>query len=235
MADPSEWFRRLTPARAREQFLNRVNRFRAIFLPEPYRLVMPYTMVGLKRLKVLNYLVRKIDELRVAGDVVECGTCNGGSGAILAQVACQSPMSRHTWLMDSFEGLPPPVEADGAQAAEYNGLCRGSEEQVRLVLKRTGVSEDAVTLVKGWFEQTVPTVPIEKIALIHIDADWYESVRLVLENLYDRVEVGGFVVIDDYGYWQGCQRAVDEFLAKRGIEVKLAGIDGTGVHFKKPG
>jgi O-methyltransferase len=234
MAGPNEWFRRVTPAGSREQFLKTVNRFRGMFLPEPYCSVLPYTMVGLKRLKLLNRLVHRIDEIRIAGDVVECGTCNGGSGAILAQVACRSPMARHTWLMDSFEGLPFPGEHDGAQATEYVQLCRGSEEQVRLILKRTGVGEDAVTLVKGWFEQTVPMLPAHKIALLHIDADWYESVRVVLEHLYERVVPDGFVVIDDYGYWQGCRRAVDEFLSCREIDVSLIDIDRIGAYFQKP-
>ena len=73
-----------------------------------------------------------------------------------------------------------------------------------------------------------------RIALLHIDADWYESVKLVLERLYDRVSPGGFVVLDDYGYWEGCRRAWSEFWAGRGPAAELVDVDGVGAYFQKP-
>jgi hypothetical protein len=105
---------------------------------------------------------------------------------------------------------------------------------VQEVLRRCQVPAEQVTIVKGWFEETVPSLPVERIALLHIDADWYDSVKLVLEHLYDRVSPGGYVILDDYGYWEGCRRACHEFLDRRGIQVTLTHIDGIGVYFKKP-
>jgi O-methyltransferase len=206
----------------------------ALFLPEPYRSVLPYTMVGIKRLQTLDRLVRQVDEQGVGGDVVECGTCNGGSAAILARVACRSPLGRHTWLLDSFAGLPPASDRDGAMALEYTGLCRGQADQVREVLRRVGVPEQAATLVRGWFHETLPTLAVERVALLHIDADWYDSVTVCLEHLYDRVQPGGFVVFDDYGYWEGCRRAWHNFATARGLQVALTPVDGIGVYFQKP-
>ena len=218
----------------RELLGYQLNRARALLLPEPYRTVMPYTMVELPRLRKLHELVHKNDELAIKGDVVECGTYNGGSGALLAKVVSQSPQKRHVWLLDSFEGLPPPSEHDGRAAARYVGSCRGSYEKVRDVFGRCGVSDDAVTIVKGWFEDTVPTLSVRRIALLHIDADWYESVHLVLKHLYDRVETGGFVVLDDFGYWEGCRKACEEFFTIRGITVSVFDVDGFGAYFQKP-
>jgi O-methyltransferase len=218
----------------RERLRNRLHDWQALLLPEPYRTVFPYTMVGLPRLRKLHELAESIDDLGVLGDVVECGTCNGGTGAILASVACRSSYNRHVWLLDSFEGLPPAGEEDGAQAGDYTGFCCGHEDRVREVLRLCTVPDQAVTLVKGWFQDTLPKLSVSRIALLHIDADWYDSVRVVLEHLYDRVSPGGYVVFDDYGYWEGCRKACDELRATRHIRTPLVDVDGVGAYFQKP-
>jgi O-methyltransferase len=227
-------FKQLFPVRFREGLHRALNRCRAPFLPEPYRTVLPYTMVGLKRLQSLDRLVRQIDELGIAGDVVECGTCNGGTAAVLARVACHSGQRRHTWLFDSFAGLPPAGPKDGPRAGEYTGHCRGAMDRVREVLGRVGVPQEAVTLVPGWFEDTLPKASVGQIALLHVDADWHASVRLCLDHLYDRVSPGGFIVFDDYGYWEGCRAAWDEFRRERGLAIEVTDVDGIGAFFQKP-
>ena len=67
-----------------------------------------------------------------------------------------------------------------------------------------------------------------------MDADWYQSVKLCLETFYDRVASGGYVVFDDYGYWEGCRRAVDEFLSGHAGKLDLVRVDHTGCYFRKP-
>jgi O-methyltransferase len=190
-------------------------------------------MASVSRLKALDSLSRRIDAEQTQGDIVECGTCNGGSAAVLARVAHRSPLGRHVWLLDSFSGLPPATERDGRFAADYTGLCAGSPARVREVLSQVGVPESAVTLVPGWFQDTLPTLDASPIALLHIDADWYDSVKIVLDALYDRVAPGGFVVLDDYGYWEGCRRALEEFQSTRGLQVELVDVDGIGAYFQK--
>ncbi len=150
------WARRTVPSRLREKLHVGLNQALALFQPEPYRTVLPYTMVGMKRLKTLDRLARTIDRLNLPGDVVECGTCNGGSAAVLARVACRSPLGRHVWLLDSFAGLPPAGDKDGAEALTYTGLCCGSLDRVKDVLRRVGVPAERVTAVPGWFADTVP-------------------------------------------------------------------------------
>jgi O-methyltransferase len=218
----------------REKLHRLWNGARARFLPEPYRTVLPYTRVGLTRLRCLDRLTRLLDERAVPGDVVECGTCNGGSGAVLARVACRSPLGRHTWLLDSFAGLPTPGPQDGPAASAFTGMCRSTRDNVRAVLGKVGVPESAFTLVPGWFHETLPTLAVPRIALLHIDADWYDSVRLCLEHLYDRVQPGGFVVFDDLGYWQGCRQAWEELRSERRLDVQLTDVDGIGAYFEKP-
>jgi hypothetical protein len=92
-----------------------------------------------------------------------------------------------------------------------------------------------VHLVRGWFEQTIPsaTPSLGPIALLHLDCDWYESVKLCLDRLYDRVVDGGFIVVDDYGHWQGCRKAIDEFRRHRGLTNELIQVDYTGMFFRK--
>jgi O-methyltransferase len=228
------WLRQRAPARLTERLQQGWQRVRGPFTPEPYRTVLPYTMLGLKRLRALDHLVHRIDELGIAGDVVECGTCNGGSGALLARVASGSPWTRRVWLLDSFAGLPASGPKDPPSAARLAGLCHGSPEQVRDVLARVGVPAESVTLVQGWFEDILPDLPVGAIALLHIDADWYESVSAVLEHLFAKVTPGGFVVLDDFGYWQGCRRAWEDYRASEGLQVDLTWVDGDAVYFQKP-
>ena len=97
------------------------------------------------------------------------------------------------------------------------------------------MSLDNVTIVPGWFDQTLRTAEIESIAVLHIDADWYDSVKAVLECLYDKVVPGGYVVLDDYGRFQGCTAAIHDFLEERDIKgAELKKVERAGAYFRKP-
>lgn len=196
--------------------------------------VMPYTMVGRKRLEALYRLAREAERRGIEGDVVECGTCNGGTAAVLGYAGLTENHARHLWLFDSFEGLPEPLPIDGAKAQSFTGLCLGKIECVEEVLERAQVPRERVHIVKGWFQDTFQTVDIPRIAVLHIDADWYESVKLTLERFYDCVEPGGFIIFDDYGFWEGCRQAVDEFLNGMEAPPKLEIIDSRAVYLQKP-
>ena len=180
------------------------------------------TVVSRSKLSTLYSLARRIESAGIEGIVAECGVFRGGSAALLA--AATSP-ARQVYLFDSFQGLPEPGEKDGQQArALYReGWCQGTAGDVRAVCRRLGVADSRVHLVEGWFQDTLPAFPPHPVALLHIDADWYESVRLCLDTFYDRVSPGGCIVFDDYGRWEGCTRAVDEFLSARGLRDRLVG------------
>ncbi len=198
------------------------------------QMVRGYTALLPLRLAALHKLCREIDRQSVPGDVIECGVYNGGSAALMASVCTRSPLHRSVWLFDSFEGLPEPTEKDGDKARSCGWWCHGDLSKVRAVFQKLRIPESHIHIIKGWFQDTFPSVRTGDIALLHIDADWYESVKLCLERFYDSVQPGGFVVIDDYGHWEGCKRATDEFLKDRSLDIKLTRVDYTGRYFQKP-
>jgi len=113
----------------------------------------------------------------------------------------------------------------------------GAYEQVEaLLFSKLGLARDRVFMVKGWFQDTLPKYKdkIGAISLLRIDADLYKSTKCCLENLYDNVVVGGYIVIDDYGALSGCKKAVDEFLKEPDIKVTLNRTDFAVHYFLKP-
>lgn len=210
-----------------------------------YAKVRPYTMVGPPRLSNVFHLAQKVDQMKLPGALVECGVWKGGCSAVMATA---SHPSRPLWLFDSFEGLPEPTAEDGKDADEYSGhasegnlktigRCVGPLETVKkLFFEEMKIPRERVHLVQGWFQDTLPVKKEElgSIALLRLDGDWYESTKVCLENLYDQVVPGGFIILDDYHWWEGCKKATDEFLEKRGISATLHTIDDAGAYFQKP-
>lgn len=197
--------------------------------------VRPFTMVGPHRLRTLFRVCREAERNGVPGDVVECGVCNGGTAATMG--AALRAGTRRMWLFDSFQGLPEPGELDGDRAhREYHvGMDLGSIPRVKEALSAVRFPLERVEIVPGWFQDTLPHADRpERISVLHVDADWYDSVMLVLDTFYDRVSPGGYVVFDDYGHWEGCRKATDEFLSRRGIQVEMRESDYTGTYFQKP-
>jgi O-methyltransferase len=155
----------------------------------------------------------------IPGCVVECGVWRGGMIAGMAEVL---GADRQYFLFDSFEGLPPArEELDGASAVawqtdtkspNYYNNCAAAEEEAAGAMKLSGAT--SFSLVKGWFNQTLPSfTPPCEIAVLRLDCDWYDSVRLCLERLYPHVAPGGIVIVDDYYTWDGCAHAVNEFIS----------------------
>lgn len=210
--------------------------------------VRPYTMVGYLRLSKIFELTLKLNKENIAGDFVECGVWNGGSGGIISFVAQNGLIKRDVWLFDSFEGLPEPTLEDGELAASYIegpptgrlksiGHCVGSELKVKeLFFNKLKLDSSRIHIIKGWFQNTIYKSKdnIGKIAFLHLDSDWYKSTRICLKNLYPKVVKGGYIILDDYGCWKGCKKAIDEFMEKNNIKANLTKIDSTGVYFRKP-
>lgn len=194
-----------------------------------YRTVRPYTMSGGARLRSLYDAVHDVSARRIPGDVVECGTARGGSAALLGLAIRETGVPRTLWVFDTFKGIPPPTSADPDYeiAARFTGHFRGELSEVQALFDRLGI-RDASRFVEGRFEDTVPKSDVGAIAVLHLDGDWYESVKVCLDHFYDRVSPGGVIQIDDYGHWAGARKAVDEFLASRRIPSRLTYVDYTG-------
>jgi O-methyltransferase len=200
-----------------------------------YRKIRPYTLCGNARLRCLYAAVRRIAENNIPGDLVECGTARGGSAALMGLTAKSIGAKQILWVFDTFEGLPPPTSDDSNYevAKRYTGACYGSLDDVAALFKALDISAET-KLVKGLFQNTLAAPCLDSIALLHIDADWYTSVKICLERLYDRVSPGGIIQFDDYGHWPGARKAVDEFLRARSIDSPLRYIDYTGRQLIKP-
>jgi O-methyltransferase len=168
-----------------------------------------------------------------SGAFVECGVAKGASLAVLAAYAGE----RTVWGFDSFEGLPEQTEGDGGDGAMFVGYsCSGErgEAAVADTFAMVGVPMDHVRLVRGWFSDTLPVTraSIGPIAILRIDADWYEGTRYVLDQLHEQVMPGGTVLVDDYESFAGCHHAVAEFLATRPDVDLQVGATGEGFWIK---
>ena len=213
-------------------------------IKDAVRRVRGNTMTSVERLATLWQQVRYLDRAGIQGSLVECGTWRGGSVGMmaLAHLAGSPTPTRRIELFDSFEGLPQPTAKDGAKAATYaRGRVTGAldtidacvaplEENRSLLEGSIGYPGELTTYHRGWFQDTVPAAApgLGPIALLRLDGDWYESTLICLDHLYDLVPAGGVVVIDDYGHWEGCRRAVDEYLAARDEHVLMQHLDYTG-------
>lgn len=199
--------------------------------------VKSYTLLSYKRLSFLYEAVLDLKCRAVDGDFVECGSWNGGSAAVISV----ADKDRRVWLFDSWEGMPEGGEYDtkfkNKKVIGEKGMAMSSFEKINyLLFNKLKINPKDVSLVKGWFEETIPNIKNEigKISLLHLDCDWYESVKFCLENFYDKVVSGGYIIIDDYGSWAGCKKAVDEFKRERELNVEFIKIDKDAVYFIKP-
>jgi hypothetical protein len=207
--------------------------------------VTPYTMTSLERIWSCMQAVRYVAARGLEGDFVECGVWRGGS-SMAAALTFRSvgDIERTMWLFDTFEGMTAPVDADFTlvsrddaatkfEATKTEGgsdWCYASLEEVQANLASVGYPANKLRYIKGPCEQTlaVPGNIPDKIAVLRLDTDWYESTRVELEVLFDRLVPGGVLIIDDYGHWAGAKKAVDEFFAAYPRKYMLHRIDETG-------
>ena len=204
------------------------------FAKHVYPLVREHTLLRYEALRSLYEAAHYVVKQGIQGSAVECGVARGGSAAVIAAAMSQADAGRQVFLFDTFEGLPAPTcgDPDYERAVQFTGKCRGELEEVQSLFHRLRLGN--CQLIKGMFQDTLATTDTGKISLLHIDGDWYESTRVCLENLWDRVADKGIVQIDDYGEWQGCKKALDEFLSERAINIALQYIDPSARRLVKP-
>lgn len=192
--------------------------------------VFPYTQLNYIRLSNNYELAKLANKKKIQGSFVECGVWKGGSAAVLSSVLG----NRKLWLFDSFEGMPK-TKLKHDQKILRKGDNLASEEEVKFLLTRLNLDKNII-IKKGWFNQILPRNKknIGKIALLRIDADFYESTKSCLDNLYDQVVPNGYIILDDYFGFYGCRKAVDEFFKKRKSDIKIVKLDNDGGYFEKP-
>jgi hypothetical protein len=201
----------------------------------------PYTMLSPERLEALLEGAKRVCHDDIPGSFVECGVAGGGSSALLAwAIKKYSKRSRTLFSFDTFQGMPEPGKRDTHQGlparktAWGQGTCAAPVGSLLEVLEKLGV-KNLVKPVPGLFQKTLPLCKKEvgEIGLLHLDGDWYDSTKAILENLYEMVSLGAYLQVDDYGHWDGCKKAVDEYFSIRIKKIEMHPIDTTGVWFKK--
>ena len=203
--------------------------------------VKSYTKSSPARLAAMETALLRIKD--IPGDIVECGVWRGGN-IILARKVLPD---RVCWLYDTFAGMTKPqavdVSRNGHAAIDRykikteNGRrwAAASVEEVRQNLEATDTLDDSkLRFVVGPVEETLPLGENrpERIALLRLDTDWYESTRIELEILYPLLAPGGVLIVDDYGHWMGAQKAVKQYFGANMPEMNW--IDYTAISLVKP-
>lgn len=210
------------------------------------RMVRPYTMTNAEKLYAVITAARYVTRHDIPGAVVECGVWRGGSMHAMARTLdAMGSHERDLYLFDTYEGVTAPGPRDrrndGRRAAElmssYSKTSRvwayASIEDVQEGFRQVPYPRQKLHFIKGPVEQTIPNEAPERIAVLRLDTDWYESTAHELAHLYDRLVPGGVLLLDDYGWWQGSREAVDEFIDRTGARLYLART-GTGRVAIKP-
>lgn len=185
-----------------------------------------FTMTGLTRMKHTRQVVEAIINDGIEGDLVETGIWCGGQTILMQAILKLYGSDKKVFACDSFEGLPPPdprYPVDNGDIHHTFDHLKVTREQVMDNFRKFDLFDDNVIFLKGWFEETTTDERIKKIALLRLDGDMYSSTIQVLENLYDKVADGGFIVIDDWTL-PGARRAVEDFRKRRGISGDIYGI-----------
>jgi hypothetical protein len=195
-------------------------------------------MIGLKRLDNLQFCIEEAITNGVAGDLIETGVWRGGATIFMrAVLRAYGITDRCVWVADSFEGLPPPdttkYPCDAGDTLHQARELAVSLEEVKANFERYGLLDDQVCFLKGWFRDALPVALIQRLAVLRLDGDMYESTMDALVNLYPKLSEGGYVIVDDYSAIPACRQAVQEYRSANGISEEIREIDWTGVFWQK--
>ncbi len=204
---------------------------------KPFTMTSPERMVSL--IRATEYTIKN----NIEGDFVECGVWKGGSAMLILKTLLKYGIdNKKIYLYDTFEGMSVPTEKDVSftgkkaevllqeqdKAVSHSVWCYSSLEEVKANIRQVGYPEENIVFVQGKVEETIPATIPEKICLLRLDTDWYESTQHELLHLYPLLAQRGILIIDDYGHWEGCRKAVDEYFEANEIPIFLSRIDYTG-------
>jgi O-methyltransferase len=197
------------------------------------------TMIGMQRLTSLQRCVETVLADDIPGDLIECGVWRGGACILMrAVLAAHGDETRSVWLADSFQGVPRGDPANykadkGIRLDRYAGILGVSEAEVRANFQRYGLLDEQVRFLPGWFKDTLHDAPIDRIAVLRLDGDLYESTMQALDALYPRLSPGGFCIIDDYHVMKPCEQAVTDYRVKHGVSAEIVDINWSAVLWRK--
>lgn len=209
---------------------------------EFFRLCSPFSMTSLERMYGLFKAIEYLEKNQIQGDFVECGVWKGGSSMLaISSFLHFNNTSRKIYMYDTFEGMSEPTEKDvSVRGEEVSGnwenlkqenervFCYSTLDEVRNNIKTIGYPENRIHFVKGKVEDTIPQNSPDKISILRLDTDWFESTKHELIHLYPKLVPGGVLIIDDYGHWKGAREAVDNYFAENNLFPFLGRLDYTG-------
>jgi len=204
----------------------------------------PFTMTTMERQFMLVEAVNYICANKIEGDIVECGVWRGGSSMTAAEALLKNnDTSRTLYLYDTYEGMTAPTEKDTRMGGHLaytqkqfdvsqkddgiNTWCYASLEDVKENMATTGYPQDKLHFVKGDVLKTIPETMPEKISILRLDTDFYDSSKHELEHLYPRLVKGGVLILDDYGIWDGQRKAVEEYFGQHNINLLIVRVDSS--------
>ena len=205
--------------------------------------VKPFTLTSNERIYALLQATKYVIHNDVPGDIIECGVWRGGSMMAVALTLLKEKKSeKDLYLFDTYEGMSKPTDLDvsfeGKKAdnqfeenkrnEDSADWCFTSLDEVKQNVIKTGYNTEKLHFIKGKVENTLPEYAPKQIALLRLDTDWYESTKHELIHLFPRLVSGGVLILDDYGYWAGAKKAVDEYFSQTKTQILLNRIDQTG-------
>jgi len=208
---------------------------------------LPHTMIGRKRLDNIQMCMESVLADGIEGDIIETGAWRGGATIFMRGVLqAHNVTDRTIFVADSFEGFPDIKKGDAAYQGDadvdVNSYNKGGPldlwlsvpvERVKANFERYGLLDDQVHFLVGWFENTLPSAPIDKLSILRLDGDLYKSTMDALEALYHKVSVGGYIIVDDYFTWPHCKAAIDDFRAREGITTEMIRIDNDSLYWRR--
>ncbi len=195
-----------------------------------------HTMIGYKRMDNIQYCVETCLKDGIIGDFIETGVWRGGACIFMAGLLQAYQVNdRKVYVADSFKGLPPPdprYPVDQDDIHHTSAILSIDIETVKNNFQRYDLLNDQVIFIEGFFETSLAQVESPQLAILRLDGDMYSSTIQVLEQLYDRVAKGGFIIIDDWSL-QGARAAAIDFRNQRQINDEIIIIDHCGAYWRK--
>jgi O-methyltransferase len=206
---------------------------------ESIELGLRFSMASWERIFANIQAVRHIVRAGLEGDVVECGVWRGGSMMAMVQTLVNlKGTQRNVQLYDTFSGMSAPISEDGAFAQtkfkelqtgeDQSDWCQAGLKEVQANIYQVEYPKEKIHFIQGKIEDTVPANLPDEISLLRLDMDWYEPTLHALRHMYPRLQKNGVIIIDDYGHWEGCRRAVDKYFDEMNISILLTRTDYTG-------
>jgi O-methyltransferase len=197
------------------------------------------SMIGLRRMQNIQECIEAVVRDDVPGDLIETGVWRGGACIFMkANLRAWGDTRRVVWLADSFAGLPKPnptlYPADAGDKLHSHATLRVGADEVRHNFERYGLLDERVRFLVGWFRDTLPTAPIDQLALMRLDGDMYESTIQAIEALYPKLSRGGFCIVDDYGSNASqAGAAIHDYRRAHGVTDEIVQIDDYGAYWRR--